>query len=259
MLGNYGSGRIGRLLTILTIVLIVHSFATEALSQPRPTSSYLIDFGGYNGGSVDEWLKTQNYALERDAKNRGLLDLSIDDGVLTLEAKGRMSGLILNDSINVERTRKIRITWGVKKYPQGSSYRKKVNNEALMLYVFFGKEKLASGNILIPNSPYFMGLFLCQDEQKNFPYQGRYFHDGGRFVCLDKPEPGRMIVSEFDLDQNFKTYFDKKETPAITGIGFGVDTSKAGDGGDGAAFIKSIEFLEGPTPMTSALYKSPVG
>jgi hypothetical protein len=99
---------------------------------------------------------------------------------------------------------------------------------------------------LIPNSPYFIGLFLCQDEQVNFPYKGRYFHTGGRFVCLGKPAPDAMTVSEFDLDRGFKSYFSKGETPGISGIGFGVDTSKAGGDGKAAAFIRRIEFFEKP-------------
>ena len=247
MLPDSQWGSIVWMLAILIIIVIVPSSTlAEAVSPVTPATAapYVIDFANYNGSSVEEWLKTRNYMFERDAKNRGLLGLSINDSVLLLESKARMSGLILNDSINVERGRRIRITWGVKRYPQEISYRKKVNNEALMLYVFFGEEKISSGSVLIPNSPYFIGLFLCQDEELNFPYKGRYFHLGGRFVCLGKPAPGRMIVSHFDLDRNFKKYFDKKETPGIRGIGFGVDTSKAAGGGTGAAFIKSIEFLD---------------
>jgi hypothetical protein len=129
-----------------------------------------------------------------------------------------------------------------------------VNNEALMLYIFFGKEKISSGHVLIPNSPYFIGLFLCQDEQVNFPYKGRYFHTGGRFVCLGKPEPGQMTVSEFDLDGGFKSYFGKQETPGVTGIGLGVDTSQAGGGGAGSAFIKSIEFIETSTSASPGVH-----
>jgi hypothetical protein len=98
--------------------------------------------------------------------------------------------------------------------------------------------------VFIPNSPYFIGLFLCQDEQVNFPYKGRFFHTGGRFVCLGKPRPNETTVSEFDLDEGFKRYFGKNKPPAISGVGFGVDTSKAGNGGKSAAFIKSIEFFE---------------
>ena len=96
---------------------------------------------------------------------------------------------------------------------------------------------------MIPNSPYFIGLFLCQDEQLNHPFKGRYFHAGGRFVCLGKPTPGETVVSEFDFDTAFKSYFGRNRTPAISGIGFGVDTSKAGKGGTAGAFIKRIEFI----------------
>ena len=179
----------------------------------------------------------------RTPREPNLLALSIDDQVLTLEAKGRITGFILNDTLNFDNVKKVRINWGIKKYPREVSYQNKINNEALMLYFFFGKEKVSSGHILIPNSPYFIGLFLCRDDEVNFPYKGRYFHTSGRFVCLGKPDPGAMIVSEFDLDSAFKRYFGKPATPSITGIGFGIDTSKAGGGGTSSAFIRSIEFL----------------
>jgi len=153
-----------------------------------------------------------------------------------------MSGLILNDSINLDNVHAVKIDWGVKRYPKDTSYENQVNNEALMLYFFFGKEKITSGHVLIPNSPYFIGLFLCQDEKVNFPYRGRYFHPGGRFVCLGKPAPGAMVTSEFDLEAAFKRYFGKKQTPGITGIAFGIDTTKAADSGRGETFLKRIEF-----------------
>ncbi len=193
---------------------------------------------------MEEWLKSQGFKLEKDATNRKLLGLSIHNAVLTLEAKARMSGFIFNDSVDFDQVSKVRITWGVNQYPQNASYEKQVNNEALMLYIFFGAKKLSSGNVLVPNSPYFIGLFLCQNDQVNVPYKGRFFHAGGRFVCLGKPRPGEMIVSEFDLDRAFRSYFGKNETPRISGLGFGIDTSKAGNGGKSAAFIKSVEFQE---------------
>jgi len=252
MLNNRRSANLLLILTIPTALTIVHSLSAraEVISHANGTGAYTIDFSSYKGGAVDKWLETHNFRFERDARNRTLLGLSITNGVLTLEEKGRMTGFILNDSVNLDKVTTLRINWGVAKYPQEVSYEKKLNNEALMLYIFFGMERISSGHILIPNSPYFIGLFLCQDEQVNFPYKGRYFHEAGRFVCLGKPAPGQMTVSEFDLDRAFKTYFGKKETPGITGIGFGVDTSKAGGGGSGAAFIKSIEFLEESTVAT---------
>jgi hypothetical protein len=204
----------------------------------------VIDFSGYTGGSVEQWLKARSYQFESDAKKRDRLGLAITGRTLSLEAQRSMSGFILNDSINLENIHSVKIEWGVKRYPKETSYENRVNNEALMLYFFFGKEKIPSGHVLIPNSPYFIGLFLCADEKVDFPYKGRYFHTGGRFVCLGKPAPAEMVTSEFDLDAAFKRYFGKSETPGLTGIGFGVDTTKAGDGGRAAAFIKRIEFTD---------------
>jgi hypothetical protein len=243
------SANLLEILTLLALSSTIHSLPAKAkvIGPARVgTATYTIDFSGYKGGAVDKWLETQNYKLERDARNRNLLALSISDGILTLEEKGRMSGFILNHSVNLDKVQKVRINWGITKYPLEASYQNKVNNEALMIYILFGKEKISSGHILIPNSPYFIGLFLCQDEQVNYPYKGRYFHEGGRFVCLGKPEPGHITLSEFDLDRGFKSYFAKTKTPGITAIAFGADTSKAGGDGTGGAFIKSIEFVEEP-------------
>jgi hypothetical protein len=222
------------------LIYVLSVFTCDAAEGKR---DFVLDFSGYTGGPVDDWLRARHFIFERDANNRHLLQLSVANNTLMLEAKGHLSGFLLNGPINVEKTARIRINWGIVHYPVDVSYQRKVNNEALMLYVFFGTAKISSGNVFIPDSPYFIGLFLCQDEQINFPYKGRYFHTGGRFVCLGKPRPNETVVSNFDLDAAFKRYFDKIRTPAITAIGLGIDTSKAGNGGAAGALIKSIEFI----------------
>jgi hypothetical protein len=237
------------LLAAISLVEIVCSglantgHTSEVAATTTPGPYFSLDFSGYTGGSVEKWLETHNFKFEKDAKNRRLLGLSITGQGLELTANGRLTGFILNDSVNLNHVTRLRIKWGIRQYPHETSYEKQLNNEALMVYFFFGKEKVSSGHILIPDSPYFIGLFLCQEEQINFPYKGRYFHTGGRFVCLGKPPAGEMVVSEFDLDRGFKNYFGKEQTPGITGIALGVDTSKAGDSGKAAAFLKSIEFF----------------
>ena len=257
-LPNRISGTCPHRFLIILIILLTMSSPTKlsraiAHATMPPDSAkrhVVIDFSGYTGGPVQRWLEGRGFRLEKDAKNPKLLRLSITEHLLRLEANGPMSGFLLNDSINFDDLKTIRITWGVKQYPHETSYEKKVNNEALMLYLFFGSEKVRSGSMLIPASPYFIGLFLCQNEKVNSPYKGLYYHNSGRFVCLGKPPQGEMIVSEFDLDRAFKSYFNKN-APGITGIGFGIDTSKAANGGKSAAFIKSIEFFAerglGPT------------
>lgn len=250
-LGRLANRRIGivalRILIILAVVVTLRAASVKAqvtnLAEGAK-GNYSINFSDYTGGPIEQWIEARGYKFAQDAKNPKYLQLSIADQVLTLDAKARMTGLILNESLDLQKVKKARLTWGINEYPVDVSYESKVNNEALMVYFFFGKEKIASGHLLVPNSPYFIGLFLCRDDQVDVPYKGRYFHTGGRFVCLGKPKPGETVVSEFNLDRNFKSYFGKKQTPNITGIGFGVDTSKAGGRGTASAFVKSIEFIQ---------------
>jgi hypothetical protein len=70
---------------------------------------FVLDFSGYTGGSVDDWLRARHFTFEKDAKNRRLLQLSVANDTLTLEAKGHLSGFLLNDAVNVEKITRIRI------------------------------------------------------------------------------------------------------------------------------------------------------
>jgi hypothetical protein len=205
---------------------------------------YQLAFSDYTGGSVEAWLESKGFKLKEAAKHQDQLELSIESGALILTAKTQLRGFIYKESLNIEHFSKVRIEWGVIKFPEGASYEKQIRNEALMIYVSFGDEKIASGNIILPDVPYFIGFYLCKDDKVNVPYIGRYYHEGGRFVCLGHPQLNETVTSEFDLVTAFRTYYEKSEVPLISGINFGVDTSDAGDGGKAAAFVKKIEFLE---------------
>ena len=110
---NRGSGN-HRLyiLMIVIILMLVHSESARAdppTYAKAGTPAYVIDFSTYRGGPVDKWLETRNYKFEKDAKNRQLLGLSINAGILEIEAKGRMSGFILNDSVNLANVQTVKI------------------------------------------------------------------------------------------------------------------------------------------------------
>ncbi|MCW8799715.1 MAG: hypothetical protein OQK71_02190 [Desulfobacter sp.] len=88
----------------------------------------------------------------------------------------------------------------INKHPQGASYEQSVRNEAIMVMIFMGDERKASGSLFIPDAPYFVGLFLCHgDDRLNHPYLGSYFKKGGRYVCADRPGIGEMVTTRFDL------------------------------------------------------------
>ncbi len=101
-----------------------------------------------------------------------------------------MRGFLINEGVDLEKFSAIRIEWGILKYPEGATYEDRVNNEALMVVVFFGYDRISSGHFAIPSSPYFIGLFLGKEDEVNKGYKGKYFRKSGRFVCLGNPKPG---------------------------------------------------------------------
>ncbi len=236
------------MLSILLVVLTsigfaAHSAATTQVDTFRKVNVF-IDFSDYESGSVEQWLREKGFEFKKDARNRKKLDLHVSEDALVLEAKRRMRGFLINDSVDLEEFSTIRIEWGIIKYPEGATYEDRVNNEALMVMAFFGHDRMPSGHFAIPSSPYFIGFFLGKEEQVNKGYKGKYFRKSGRFVCLGNPEPGETVISEYDLVSAFRRKYVKDEVPLISGIALAVDTSSSDDGGKAAAFIKRIEFLE---------------
>ena len=220
------------------------SFSSAQEERGFPKVKFLLDFSDYVEGSVGDWLAVKGFKPAEGAKDRRKIDFDVNDGALIIEAKKRVRGFLINEQVDIEEFAGIRIKWGIKKYARGANYSKGKNNEALMIYIFFGYDKISSGHFLIPNSPYFIGLYLCENEQVNTPYKGNYFHKSGRFICLGKPAPGEIISSDLNLISTFKSFFEKDDVPVITGISLAVDTTSSGDGGKATAFIRSIEFIE---------------
>ncbi len=202
---------------------------------------YSLDFSQKSKEDARKWLTQKGFSFESDAKSQSSLALSFANESLVLHAKKKLFGLIINGNLNLKDAKKIKITWAVENYPKGASYDKGVNNEAIMVYVYFGDKKLSSDSMFIPNSPYFIGLYLGEIDKTNSPVIGNHFKEGGRFICLANPKPGETIVSEFDLDKGFKECFGNDKTvPFVSGIALEVETSNTGPS---KSFIKKIEII----------------
>jgi hypothetical protein len=206
--------------------------------------AFALDFRAYARGDVRDWLEAKGFAIEQDAEKPAKVDLRIENQALVIQAKAPALALLFYPGMALEAAPKVRLEWGVERFPQGASFEQGVNNEALMVYVFFGSEELPSGSWFIPDSPYFIGLFLCEQDRLNHPYVGKHFKQGGRYVCIDRPPPGATVTSEFDLAQAFKSYFGQQAVPPVTGISIEMDTSYLkGDAARAISFIRNIEFL----------------
>jgi hypothetical protein len=234
-------------LLMMSNATILHADEKIAVATGNDTFqkvNFIIDFTDYQDGSVEKWLQEKGFEFERDARDRKKLDLEVGEEGLILDIKAPMLGLIVNESVDLEEFTSIRIEWGVTDYPEGASYEDGIRNEALMVIVFFGYDKISSGHFLIPNAPYFIGFFLGKEETAGKAYVGSYFKKSGRYVCMANSKEGETVISEYDLVEAFKRKYEKDEVPLISGVALTMDTSQATNQGKAKAFIKSVAFLE---------------
>ena len=216
---------------------------TKTSSSNTDTVIYEIDFtaAAIKVDDIRSWMETEGFLFKSDADSNKKLELTFKNEALNLKAKAGIFA-IMPKELDVVGANKIRITWGINKFPKNASYKNGINNEALMVYVYYGKEKLSSGSIFIPGSPYFIGLFLGENEDVGEIRLGRHFKDSGRFICVATPKVGEIVTSEFDLNKGFNDSFgENKNVPAISGIALEIETSKSGESD---SFIKKIEFLK---------------
>jgi len=230
-----------RLLAICAIMSSV-IMASANPSLGADGVAFSLDFSGFPGGSVLNWLESKGFEPKQDAENTKKIVYLVTKNGLVIEAKTHVHALLLDD-VSVKDYSRLRIEWGVHAFPSGASYEKGIRSEAIMVYVFFGKERHSSGSILIPDSPYFMGLFLCESGSINVPYKGRYFHAGGRYVCVDRPARDVPVTTEIAIAELFTRVFGK-DAPDVSGIGIAVDTSNVKGTGVAESFIRKIEFLQ---------------
>lgn len=222
------------LLGFYTTILPIHGSATS--TEPL---RYLIDFSTQPDGNAKEWLDSNGFEFQLDAD---LLNPRFSDGRLVLETKGQRAGIFAKH-LQLPNVKYVRITWGVEQYPQGADWDKGIYRLPIGVTVTFGKEKIESGSLLVPDAPYFIGLFLGEKEQRGRAYTGSYYKRGGRYFCVPcgVPPSGKTVVTEFDLEQAFKTEFNGSRLPEISGIGFQMNTKDTK--GAARAFLKKIEFL----------------
>jgi hypothetical protein len=237
------------LVALLATALLAGAAMTTASSPGVADTSdkpvLTIDFSDYDAekGSVRDWLAAKGFNFKFDSEDHDDIALSAEQGGLHIRTNKPAFGMIYRE-LDAPGAARARITWGVSEFPEGASYENGVHDEALMLYIFLGDEKMPSGSWLLPDSPYFIGMYLCDSDQVERPYQGKYYKGSGRFVCVGKPGRGEKVVSEFDFATAFEKYFGKDQVPVVSGIGLEVDTKEAGNDGRAAAFIQKIELLD---------------
>ncbi len=205
----------------------------------------VLDFANEENLSAYEWLHKSDFELEKDAEDSDKIEFYRADGALHIRTREPAFGMAVR-SMNVYGTTILRLYWGVSDYPEGVSYQHGIDNEAIMVYVFFGQERLPSGEIFVPDSPYFIGLYLCPQgtDALEQPYKGHHYEKTGRYICVDHPAEGVVAVNEVDLAEEFRKSFGRDADLPVSGISIEVDTTDAENDGHAAAFLQRLEFLK---------------
>ena len=224
----------------LTLVIIHQKrlFAnTSGIMSERVEHLWGLDFSTVQE-PPHETLEQLGFSLEKEMADKEKITLTAMEDRLEISAQVPAFGLMVLKNIHLEDPDTIEIEWGINKYPEGADWDNEVNREAVMVYLFFG-ESMDSGTFYLPDSPRFLGLFLCKDERHMIPYLGRHFRDTGKYICMGEPAQGETVKTTFNFHQAFRELFNTDEMPPVTGIGIEVDTSGLPDGRS-SAFIKYI-------------------
>jgi hypothetical protein len=215
----------------------------DASAAEQPVFS--LDFAAEEDLSAYDWMYRRDFELEKSADDRRKIQFFRADGALHVVTREPAFGLAVR-KVDVPRAKRLRLQWGVSDYPDGVSYQHGIDNEAIMVFVFFGHERLPSGEIFVPASPYFIGLYLCPQgaDEIEQPYKGHHYKKTGRYICVAHPAEGELAVSEVQLDREFRRSFGLDVMPPISGISIEVDTTDAKNDGHAAAFLKRLDFFD---------------
>lgn len=233
----------------LSSIYLLGLLCMTDLAAASPSMSneviHLFEFGAAPNSPAQHVLEGRSFVVKKDATDEDKIKLYHTPDALHIQVNSPSFGMIAHEE-DVPGANHIRLHWGVSTYPQGASYEHGIDNEAIMVYVFFGHEKFSSGSMFVPDSPYFIGFFLCpnQSDQKGQPYAGHYYKKTGSYICVDQPEEGKTAISEIDLAKEFKKSFGLTSIPPVSGMSIEIDTTSSKNDGKAASFLQRIEFLK---------------
>lgn len=186
--------------------------------------------------NVRQELTGQGFSFEKGMSKGEKIHIITDNKYLKISTTRPAFGFMIKKNLLKKQANWLEIEWGIERYPEAVNWDNSKNREAVMVYLFFGGTVPAE-HLYLPDTPFFIGMFLGKHEVAEKPYIGGNYAATGRYVCLDNPTPGQMITSRFNFSQAFKTWFDQATILPVTAIAIDADTGGL-PGGLSSAFIK---------------------
>jgi hypothetical protein len=210
---------------------------------------YELDFSEAKG-DVETWFKDQGWRFQGKILK---MQLRFENGALVLESTDSDSGAFIFEfkkGAYVNDANYILIEWGVEQYPEGADWEGPIDEsrntrDAIDVMISFGTEKISSGKLIIPNIPYFIGLFPADGATEGKGYYGNYWQKGGRYFCISGSGTTEPIHTQFPLSEKFLETFGTP-APPVTGIAIEVDAknTKTVNGRNTKAYIRKITIMD---------------
>lgn len=222
-------------------ILVVCLLATIVGLASTHAADVRFDFAAQS--NAKSWLANNGFEFRMALGEPSSARIGLSANGLTIETLRPSEPIVKGPNIRVPQPARLTVTWGVSNYPAGANWDTGANNEAIMVMVFFGAEKLPGG-FFLPPSPYFIGFFLCDQGRRGVHLAARSYTQQGRYICIDGPAPGKEITSVLALDEHFRAAFGARQAPPVTGFAVEADTTQVSPGRS-MGFIKSIEIASG--------------
>ncbi len=231
------------LILISIPILSTFSFA-QPLKEESPSINVLhtIDFSKQEDGDATNWLKNNGFKF----RVKGISP-RFSNKRLLMETEEQKT-VYISKTIEVKSAKRVRVYWGVERYPEGADWENGVFRVPIAVMISFGYQKIESGaffpkTLFVKNAPRFISLFLGEKEQEGLAYTATYYKKGGRYFC--KPcgiSPGQnVVITDFNLEEAFLKEFKLPKMPPVTSFGFQMNTKNTIGGAK--AFLVKVEFL----------------
>jgi hypothetical protein len=225
-------------------LILLLAFVSSDIPLIAAEPLYSVDFSAQKSGPAVPWLKQHGFECKLGFDS---LNPRFENGALELSTDRPAGGLCVREfpkGKELKGARKLRIVWGVNHFPEGADWGRGIDRLAIGLIISFGSERLPSGLPFgIHPEPYFICPFIGSKESEGKAYLGKYWRQGGRYMCVKCKKPEEPTVTELNLDRLFKSLFDKSETPPVSAFAIQMNTKDTR--GKASAFIKTIEFADG--------------
>src|SRR5688572_11575007 len=127
-------------------ILLLLSLVYPELLHGETTSNdhviFTIDFSQQEPGDALPWLKKNGFSLELDAHR---LNPRFENHAMVLSTDGQEAGIIgkqFRPDDYIDHVKRVRIEWGVYRYPIGADWEHEINRVPIAVILTFGTKKL---------------------------------------------------------------------------------------------------------------------